>query len=289
MTEPTCPICRAATAPAGVKRGFRTGREFALRRCGACGFGFVAEPWTDYAQIYDDAYYEGRGSDPWVDYVYEFEHPTRTVRRYEWRGIARAVAHLRAAPAKWLDYGCGNGGLVRQVRTEARYEIFGYDTGAWADRARASGLPILHEAELVRHEGTFDVVTAIEVIEHCVAPLDVLRQLRRLLKPGGLLFLTTANADTAPRDFPSWYYVSPEIHVSYFTARALSDALRQSGFEPFPRGIMPGWDDIVRFKILKKLRVRDANPWQRLLPWTLLARLADKKYGLSAHPLGRAI
>ena len=289
MTEPTCPICRAATAPAGSKRGHRTTREFALRRCVKCGFGFVAEPWTDYAQIYDEAYYQGRGSDPWVDYVYEFEHPMHSVRRYEWRGIARAIAHLRPAPAKWLDYGCGNGGLVRHVHSEVRYEIFGYDTGAWADRARASGLPILNDAELVRHEGTFDVITAIEVIEHCVAPLEVLRQLRRLLKPGGLLFLTTANADTAPRDFPSWYYVSPEIHVSYFTSRALSDALRQTGFEPFPRGILPGWDDIVRFKILKKLGVRNANPWQRLLPWTLLARLADKQYGLSAHPLGRAI
>ena len=83
--------------------------------------------------------------------------------------------------------------------------------------------------------------------------------------------------------------MSPEIHVSYFTSRSLADALRQTGFDPFPRGILPGWDDIVRFKILKKLGVRNANAWQRLLPWTLLSRLADKKYGLSAHPLGRAI
>ena len=80
MPELACPICRAASAPAGVKRGHRTRREFALRRCTACGFGFVAEPWTDYAQIYDEAYYEGHGSDPWVDYVYEFEQPARTVR-----------------------------------------------------------------------------------------------------------------------------------------------------------------------------------------------------------------
>ena len=72
-------------------------------------------------------------------------------------------------------------------------------------------------------------------------------------------------------------------------AATLADALRQTGFEPFPRGILPGWDDIVRFKILKKLGIRNANAWQRLLPWTFLARLADKKYGLSAQPLGRAI
>ena len=289
MPEPVCPICRGTTASAGSKRGYRHGREFALRRCVACGFGFVAEPWTDYAQIYDEAYYEGRGSDPWVDYAYEFAHPGRTIRRYEWRGLASAIAHLRAAPAKWLDYGCGNGGLVRHVRGEGRYDIFGYDTGAWADKARASGLPILNDAELARYEGTFDVLTAVEVIEHCVALLDVLRQWRRLLKPGGLLFLTTGNADAAPRNFPSWAYVSPEIHVSYFTSRALSHALLQTGFEPFPHGWLPGWADVVRFKILKKLRVRNANPWERALPWALLSHLADRRYGLSAHPLGRAV
>ena len=287
--ESACPICRGLTRPAGTKRGHRTGRIFTLHRCTACGFGFVAQPWTDYAQIYDAAYYEGRGSDPWVDYVYEFEHPERTVRRYEWRGLVRAIGHLRPAPAKWLDYGCGSGGLVRYIHSEGRYEISGFDTGDWSDKARATGLPILHEDELAQCAGRFDIVTAIEVIEHCVAPLDVLKRLRGLLKPGGLLFLTTANADTAPRDFPSWYYVSPEIHVSYFTPRALDHALRHCGFEPFPRGILPGWEDVIRFKILKKLGVRNASPLQGLLPWKLLSRLADRKYGLSAHPLGRAI
>ena len=175
------------------------------------------------------------------------------------------------------------------MRAQACYDIYGYDTGAWADKARASGLPILDDGQLSQHAGTFDIVTAIEVIEHCVAPLIVLRQLRRLLKPGGLLFLTTANADTAPRNFPSWYYVSPEIHVSYFTSRALGHALLQTGFEPFPRGLLPGWDDIVRYKILKKLGVRNMNSWQRLLPWAVLARLANHKFGLSTHPLGRAV
>lgn len=289
MPEPSCPICRAPTQNAGSKRGQRTERDFALRRCGTCGFGFVAEPWTDYARIYDEAYYEGRGSDPSVDYAYEFSHPDRTIRRYEWRGLTRAVSQLQAAPARWLDYGCGNGGLVRHARAHSDFEIFGFDTGAWADRARASGLPILAEPELPKLEGTFDLITAIEVIEHCVDPLAVLRQLRRLLTKNGILFLTTGNAGHAPREFSTWSYVSPEIHVSYFTPRALTLALEQTGFAPFQRGRLPGWNDIIRFKVLKSLGVRRANRLERMLPWSVLAPLADRKTGLSALPLGRAI
>jgi SAM-dependent methyltransferase len=247
------------------------------------------EPWTDYAQIYDETYYEGRGSDPSVDYAYEFEHPERTIRLYEWRGLTQAVAQLRPPPARWLDYGCGNGGLVRHARAHTPYDIFGFDTGSWANRARTSGLPILHEHDLREFEGTFDILTAIEVIEHCVDALDVLRQLRRLLRPGGILFLTTGNADSAPRDFTDWSYVSPEIHVSYFTPPAMTLALGQTGFEPFDRGMLPGWDDVIRFKVLKTFGMRRVNLLERLLPWTFLARFADRKAGLSALPLGRAI
>jgi cyclopropane fatty-acyl-phospholipid synthase-like methyltransferase len=79
---------------------------------------FVANPWTDYAKNYDEGYYRGGGADPWIDYVYELEHPEATVRQYEWRGIQRLVDHLcpLTAETQWLDFGCGNGGLVRYVR-----------------------------------------------------------------------------------------------------------------------------------------------------------------------------
>jgi SAM-dependent methyltransferase len=142
---------------------------------------------------------------------------------------------------------------------------------------------------LVGSLGAFDVVTAIEVVEHVVDPLAVLRQLRDLLKPGGLLFLTTGNADVAPREFARWSYVQPEIHVSYFTARALALALRQSGFEPFSSRGIPGWTDIIRFKILKNLRIKEVHPLEKLLPWRMLAHLADARYGVSSMPIGRAM
>jgi SAM-dependent methyltransferase len=289
MSNLLCPICGSTTAPAGHKPGRRTGRSFALQRCNACGFGFVVDPWTDYAQIYDEAYYSGHGSDPLVDYAFEFDQPTRTIRQYEWCGLAHLIAHLTPPPVKGLDFGCGNGGLVRHLRRLGQDQIYGFDTGAWAEKARQSGLPILREEELGRHAGTFDIVTAIEVIEHVVDPLAVLRQLRGLLKPGGLLFLTTGNADAAPRDFPSWSYVQPEIHVSYFTSGALAQALRQSGFEPGSARRAPGWAEIIRFKILKNLRVRKVNPLEKILPWRVLTYLADTKYRVSALPIGRAI
>jgi hypothetical protein len=74
-----------------------------------------------------------------------------------------------------------------------------------------------------------------------------------------------------------------------FSPRALTLALEQSGYATMRPGRIPGWNDIIRFKILKKLRLSEVAPWQRVLPWWLLAPLADAKYGVSHHPVGRAI
>ncbi len=289
MTDRPCPICRAPAFPVGEKTGRRSGRTFSLSRCGVCGFGFVVEPWRDFATIYDERYYRGEGSDPFVDYAFEFEHPEATVRRYEWRGIRRIVSELVPADARWLDFGCGNGALVRHLRAAGHTNVFGIDTGAWAEKARAIGLPILRDDELDALAGSFDVITAIEVIEHVVDPLPLLARLRRLLKPGGWLFLTTGNAATAPNDFLKWGYVEPEIHVSYFTPQALADAMRQSGFAPEWRGRSPGWTDVIRFKILKSLGVSRVNILERIMPWPVLALLVDARFRPSAHPVGRAI
>jgi SAM-dependent methyltransferase len=214
----SCRICGAASVPLGTLQSSFSGRSYDLRQCPACWFGFVANPWTDFSAIYSAAYYEGRGADPHVDYRFEFEHPSRTVRHYEWRGITRIVRSLApVTPAtRWLDYGCGHGGLVRHLRGEGLAGAFGYDTGAMAETARAAGLPLLTDGELAEAQGSFDIVTMVEVIEHVPDPVELLGGVRRLLRPGGLLFLTTGNAKPFRNRMRDWRYVVPDVHVSFF-------------------------------------------------------------------------
>jgi len=109
-----------------------------------------------------------------------------------------------------------------------------------------------------------------------------------LLKPGGVLVALTQNAEIAPLDFAAWSYVRPEIHVSFFTPAALSGAMRQTGFEPFVPGPLPGWADLMRSRILKNLRIKRVHLWESMLPWSLLSRLADAKTRMQAMPMGRA-
>ena len=126
------------------------------------------------------------------------------------------------------------------------------------------------------------------MLEHVDNPLAVLGHIRALLKPGGLFFFTTGNAEVRRGHLLSWDYFVPEIHISLYEPGTLARALTAAGLQPEFHGFLPGFVDIIRFKALKNLRITKSAWWQDWLPWPLLARLLEARLRLSAHPVGRA-
>lgn len=54
----------------------------------------------------------------------------------------------------------------------------------------------------------------------------------------------------------------------------------------YTAGTCAGWSDIIRFKILKNIGVRNRSWIEALVPWFLLSRLADNRFKVSAHSIG---
>jgi 2-polyprenyl-3-methyl-5-hydroxy-6-metoxy-1,4-benzoquinol methylase len=288
--DPSCRVCGAGTSPLGPVHGDYSDRDYQLRRCEVCRYAFIADPWTDFDRIYDDRYYSGQGADPLVDYRFELDQPRRTIRQYEWRGITRRVERLLGGldRVRWLDFGCGNGGLVRYALSNSAASAYGFEEGSIAASAQAVGVPMLSADALATETESFDVVTAIEVLEHTIDPIAELQAIRRLLRPGGLLFLTTGNAAPFAEHLTAWSYVVPEIHVSFFEPTTLEYALRKSGFRPARVAADDGFDEILKFKVLKNLRVRRRNLLTDAIPAGPLAAVAERKVRLSEHPVGWA-
>jgi len=287
----TCRLCGATTVEVGRKFGTYSRHWYNIRHCPSCRFSYVANPWTEYEKIYAAEYYAGEGADPLVDYLFELEHPQETIRQYEWAGILHIVQSLmRLEPhIQWLDFGCGNGALVRHVRRHGLCDIVGFEEGWIRDKAVATGIPIMDRAQLETCVHRFDIVTAIEVLEHIVDPLEFLTTVYRVLKPGGLFFCTTGNAQPFRNHLLSWKYLVPEIHVSFFEPETLARALTLTGFRPECKGFLAGFTNVIRFKVLKNLRMRRSSLVEQMLPWRVIARCLDWRLKITAHPVGWAM
>jgi len=112
--------------------------------------------------------------------------------------LARTLVAPRAG-GRLLDYGCGDGTFIAMVHAD-----FAATLGADVDRgqlrecaARLGGLPGVRFAmtrDLARSEspGTWDVVTCMEVLEHCLEPerRRVLDELAHLVAPGGIVVIS---------------------------------------------------------------------------------------------------
>jgi SAM-dependent methyltransferase len=282
-----CLICGTAAEPAGTAVGRLSTRTFDLARCAQCGFAFVVDPSIDFERLYDERYYRGDGADPFVDYSGELVGDS--VRRYEWRGVPRVVSSLLGhTPRRWLDYGCGYGGLVGWLRThEAMIDVVGHDGDHPMEVCATRGVPTISFDHLVEQRAEYDAITAIEVVEHLVDPMPTFELFAQLLAPGGVLFLTTGNAARHRDDLPSWRYVIPEVHVSLYEPRTLRRIYEAVGLTPVSVGWLPGMADIIRFKVLKSLGRRRRSWYEKMAPWPLLARLADRREGVSEQPAAR--
>lgn len=282
-----CPICGCETADLATIRSDFSHEDFFFRRCDECGLVFVTNPPEDFVSLYDAAYYRGDGADSFVNYVEEMGNP-RTIRAYEWRGITRAVQSLcDRQDARWLDFGCGLGGLVHYARANGFPNVYGYDQGWGADWARDHGIELLDDEQLSGQAESFDVITAIEVVEHIPGPVGTMERIASLLKPGGVFFLTTGNAAPHRDSFTAWKYVHPDIHLAYFEPRTLSEAYRRAGLQPLAAGFLPGHEDIIRYKVLRTLHGTSRNPLERLVPWGVVGRVIDRRYKLTEQPLAR--
>jgi 2-polyprenyl-3-methyl-5-hydroxy-6-metoxy-1,4-benzoquinol methylase len=286
--------------PRGTKRGNFLGRDFEFWHCPACDLMFV-DPFPGYG-VYNEAYYEGRGPDPYVDYESEYRDYRATDRMVEfddlWRVASGFIAeNIPAGPVEWLDFGCGAGGLLKYLGDRGEFRsggriwpirVTGHDVGTYAERlAKDDGLRILRLGELASEpDARYDVISLIEVIEHVEFPDPVFALAARLLKPGGLLLVTTGNIASlvARTRGLSYAYCLPEIHVSYFTPRALEIIYERHGLVP----VRFRYDGTVRFKVIKTLRTAGRQQIARLaLRLPLAVRLVDGLFGTSQMPCAR--
>jgi SAM-dependent methyltransferase len=127
-----------------------------------------------------------------------------------------------------LDVGCGTGTMLRELRRYGR--VKGVDADEQAVRlCRRRGIEDVEQVSpgpLPFDDGSFDLVTALDVVEHVDDDVAMLRELRRVLAPGGTLLVSVPA-------FAFLWGAQDEIahHKRRYRAPELRERLLAAGFE----------------------------------------------------------
>ena len=232
--ETVCPACQHARTRAVFDKIYE-GKNLAhagisrltlnFRRCGGCGVVFAA-PLSEEAARAAEAWYETVYGDT-AQQAPPHGHPVNQARYGEWLEMFKPYRRT----GRLFETGFGRGEFLRCAVT-AGWRCAGNEVSSVACEmvARAGVEAVCGDISAVSGEGAYDVLVSLGVIEHVKDPMVQFRHYARLLRPGGLMFLTTPNVNSLSR-----WLLGPECrifdfeHLFYYSPASLRRALRQSG------------------------------------------------------------
>jgi SAM-dependent methyltransferase len=196
------------------------------------------------------------------DYQFKALHQGPAIQRFWHRNKFQALSAALGTPRLDLvvDLGCGSGNLLfwgglratRAIGFDASFGAVRFCVDQRGDRP-ASFAQALGGA-LPLAESVADLVLLVEVIEHLTEPDAVLREILRVLRPGGRLFLTTPNYQW-PSAWPLLEWLADKSgkvaqmrdaqHVQRFSPASLRDIVERNGFRVDRLGTMYRWSPLA--------------------------------------------
>lgn len=277
---------------------------FRYLECGRCGCVQLLDVPGDFAKYYPATYYSfapESGLKAWLN--------LRRARRAHgafspsgWcaeqlMGRYQAMEAIRDAAipmdATVLDVGCGAGHLIRDMHDLGYRHVSGIDPFLAADVRHANGVTVQRRSVAETH-GTYDVVMLHHAFEHMPAPAATLRDLSRLLAPGGRLLIRIPVAGSyAWRQFGvHWVNLDAPRHLFLHTAESMRLLASAAGlsvtrltFDGNPSQFIAS-EQYARDIPLADPRSVYSGSWRRWIGWWQARRLRGRVEALNESGQG---
>jgi SAM-dependent methyltransferase len=222
-----CPVCVSARVQL-----LKSNRGYSLARCRDCGLLWDSKFDHEPVALYDQKYFIGGNPERgYADYSSAME-----VNRLTFRRRLKVVEGLAGTKGRVLDVGCALGDFLVEARKMGWQNPTGLDVSGYAvetcrSRALETTQGTLSSAAFAAE--TFDAIFLQDVIEHTLDPVAQLKQVFALLKPGGIVFITTPNCKSLSARVlgKRWYHYKPGEHLVYFSHKSIRLLLDRAGFE----------------------------------------------------------
>ncbi|HOV80011.1 MAG TPA: methyltransferase domain-containing protein [Bacillota bacterium] len=275
----SCPICESRRLQCiFVSRGYP------VSLCRDCGFTFLNRQPSDrvLAEIYNSDYFLGEPTPQGEKAISDMKRASAELN------LQMLIEYCGKSTGRLLEIGCGKGDFLAVAR-KAGFDVTGIEISRHAaDRANRllggacvrCGTP---ETALLPGE-QYDVCVAFDTIEHVRDPLQLLKIVHQILKPGGVLFLSTPSLDSWPARLMrrNWMEFKTE-HLHYFDRQTIQNALAKSGFAEVL--ITPGYKYLTMdyiFNHFDKYKVPFFTPLTSLLRRLTPASIRSRQFKIAA-------
>ncbi|NCB40035.1 MAG: class I SAM-dependent methyltransferase [Erysipelotrichia bacterium] len=168
--------------------------------------------------------------------------------RFPW--LLARLRFLKTCPGtRYLDFGCGSGVVLRQNLLVRRdLEVFAVDVvDHSADMPETASFALYDGCHIPFKDDEFELVTANHVFEHIPDPKKLLKELFRVMKSGGRLYLETPNQRSLSRSClrgrfaGTVHFYDDSSHITPMNAADLAKLGREVGFEVLKDGVSRNW------------------------------------------------
>jgi 2-polyprenyl-3-methyl-5-hydroxy-6-metoxy-1,4-benzoquinol methylase len=238
VLDAVCTICRSGdAAPRFTVDGWH------IVRCRSCGHQYVSPrpSMDDVHQIYDESYFQNPAfattdHDAYFGYM-DYLRDRENIQKRLADVLHRVERHQPRG--RLLDVGCGLGFFV-EVAMMGGWDAWGIDLNKhaveWANEHVSEHVHYGTVDHLTEPDGSFDCVTMFDVIEHLDDPAGEIREISRVLRPGGLLVVVTPDAGSLMAKVlrSRWLEMkrAPE-HLHFFDKGGLRRLLDDVGLDAF--------------------------------------------------------
>jgi SAM-dependent methyltransferase len=224
-----------------VAREDRFGADWSgpMVTCSSCGCAYLSEPPApdELSALYDRYYTR-------YEELLAPEHPPRVLLLDRSRLLRRIFRRGGPSPADlWgirgprvLDFGCHDGRLVDLLCARG-LDAWGYDPHA-ANAARPRVLDGDRD-NLPQRVGAVDDILLSHVIEHLTDPLETLRFLSTMLRPGGRIQVRVPNLSSPFRRVTGthWMHWHAPFHLQHLSPGSLDHLAARAGLERVTRRV----------------------------------------------------
>lgn len=205
---------------------------YRLAKCKKCSFIWDPFPPEKPELVYNETYFIN--DNPKGGYANYFEGMNINKKTFYER--IKRINKKISNKGKMLDVGSALGDSLIEARNLGWKHLYGIELSDFAaTKARERGLIVktgfLRAAKFPSN--FFDVVTLQDVIEHVKEPVKEISEIKRILKPGGLVFIVTPDVQGFWIKIlgKNWYHYKPGEHIMYFSQDTLRKLLNDAGFK----------------------------------------------------------